>query len=329
MSKEYFPTKMWRKLSAESKGISRESIDYLNTSIIKDYPHIRSVLIIREGAIIYEKYMKGCNEKSVHEVACIFKSFLSAVIGRAITQGIIDNVDERLVDIFKDELPTEMDKRFNQITLRHLLTKSSGLKWPSPSHKFLEEEKVNDIKLPLSLELVNKPGDIFKYKPDPHILYYVIEKLTYEDFLSYADKNLLEILGIKEYSWNTDYFDNACMSLKTRDIAKLGYLYLREGVWESKKLIELDYINESTRKQLCGGIPECNDYGYLWWIHKYSNYKCYYAGGFGGQYLCIVPELDIIFVITSELDGPHQDNKLLIKRFIDMNTFELVNDKVG
>ncbi len=106
--------------------------------------------------------------------------------------------------------------------------------------------------------------------------------------------------------------------MKTRDIAKLGYLYLKNGQWDGKQIISPKYIDEATTIQVDGTHPENKPYGYLWWLTEYSHYQCYYAGGFGGQYLFVIPELELIFVITSDMDRPHPENKLLVKEFLGM-----------
>ncbi len=318
MKKAYYPTKYWKKTSPESKNVNQEIIDSINKMVIKDFSHIKSFIIIKEDTIIYEKYLKDYSENSLHETACIFKSFLSAVIGIALQNCLIESVDKKIIDIFKEEMSENSDENFTKIKLKHLLTKTSGIEWPSPNYEFPENKRYNDIRLPFSLKIKNEPGEVFEYNPDPHILYYIIEKLSGIDFVSYADKNLFSYLGIENYVWNTDFFKRECLLMKTRDIAKLGYLYLKNGLWGEKQIICPEYIKESITKQVDGGEPENTSYGYLWWITEYNNYKCYYACGYGGQYLFIVPELELIFVITSELDEPHPENKLLVKEFLRM-----------
>lgn len=318
MKKTYYPTKYWKKATPESKNINKDIIDNLNKMILNDFSQIKSAIIIKEDAIIYEKYFKGYSEYSLHESACIFKSFLSTVIGTALKNDLIESVDQKITDIFKDEMPEDLDENFKKITVKHLLTKTSGITWPAPDYKFPEDKRYNDIRLPFSLKITDQPGEVFTYKPDPHILYLIIEKLSGLDFVSYADDSLLSYLGISDYVWNTNFYNDECLLMKTRDIAKLGYLYLKNGLWEENQIISPEYINEAITKQVDGSHPENNPYGYLWWITEYSNYKCFYAGGYGGQYLCVVPELELIFVITSDMDRPHPENKFLVKEFLGM-----------
>lgn len=319
----HYPTKCWKKENSEH-NINVEIIHTLNNMIEKDFSHLKSVLIVKKGSIIYEKYLNSYSQDTLYETACMSKSFLSAVIGTAIQKNLIKNLDTKVVDIFSKDVPENIDKNFYKITLKHLLTKTSGIKWPGPNYQFPENEQFNDIRLPFSLKVEDEPGKVFKYKPDPHILIYVIEKLSGMDFISYVDNNLFSKLGIKDYFWNTNFYKDGFLSLKTRDIAKLGYLYLNNGLWENQQLISSEYIQESTSEHVYGNFPESNPYGYLWWVNDIENHKAFHAGGFGGQALYVIPDLQVIFVITSNTDKPHQENKLLAQEFIKRITLDNV-----
>lgn len=316
MTALYYPTKCWKKENPEKYNINEEIILNLNDRIEEDFPHLKSVLIIKEGSIIYEKYLNNHSQDTLQETGCMFKSFLSAVIGIALENKLIDNLETKIVDIFSQDVSENIDKNFCKLTLKHLLTKTSGIKWPGPNYEFPENQRFNDIRLPFSLEIEDEPGKVFKYKPDPHILICVIEKLSGMDFVSYANKNLFSPLGIKDYTWNTNFHKPGFLSMKTRDIAKLGYLYLNNGLWENERLISSEYIKESTSEHVYGDFPESSPYGYLWWINNIENHNAFHAGGFGGQALYVIPDLQLIFVITSNMDKPHQENKLLVNEFV-------------
>lgn len=322
MKEVYYPTKSWKEEIPENHNIKAETIKDLNNRIEQDFTHLKSILIVKSGSIIYERYLKGCSQDTLNETACMSKSFLSAVIGIALKEKLIESVQTNVVDIFSSDIPENIDENFNKITLEHLLTKTSGIKWPGPNYKFPEEEQFNDIRLPFSLKVNDDPGKVFEYKPDPQILIYAIEKLSGIDFVSYADKNLFSPLGIEDYSWNTNFHKEGFLSMKTRDIAKLGYLYLNNGLWENEQIISSEYIQESTEEHVQGIFPESSPYGYLWWIHDLANHKAFHAGGFGGQLLYVIPDLQLIFVITSTMDKSHQENKFLVEEFIRTITSE-------
>jgi CubicO group peptidase (beta-lactamase class C family) len=89
-------------------------------------------------------------------------------------------------------------------------------------------------------------------------------------------------------------------------------LYLREGIWEETRLLSPDYISAATQSQMQGLFPENDRYGYLWWVSEIGRYRTFYASGFGGQHLFVIPELDVVIVVTSTMDRPHLENKTLI-----------------
>lgn len=318
MKTVFYPTKIWKKESPEKHNINEEIIYSLDNKINEEFPHLKSILIVKDDSIIYEKYLNGCSQDTLHEIACMSKSFLSAVIGTALKDKLINDLQTKVVDIFSEDIPEDIDKNFYKITLEHLLTKTSGIKWPGPNYQFPEDQRFNDIRLPFSLKIKDEPGKVFEYKPDPHILIYAIEKLSGIDFVCYADKNLFSPLGIKDYLWNTNFHKNGFLSMRTKDIAKLGYLYLNNGIWDNHQIIASEYIHQSTRGHVYGNFPESSPYGYLWWIDNIENLKAFHAGGFGGQLLYVIPELRLVFVITSSMDRPHQENKLIVKDFVKM-----------
>ncbi len=127
MKKIHYPTKHWKKSTPESKSINQEIIDNLNEMIINEFPQIKSIVVVKEDAIIYEKFFKGYSKHSLHESACMFKSFLSTVIGVALKNELIESVDQNVTDIFSEEIPDDLDVNFKRITIKHLLTKTSGI----------------------------------------------------------------------------------------------------------------------------------------------------------------------------------------------------------
>lgn len=121
--------------------MNQEIIASINKMVIKDFSHIKSFIIIKEDTIIYEKYLKDYSENSLHETACIFKSFLSAVISIALQNCLIESVDKKIIDIFKEEMSENSDENFAKIKLKHFLTNTSGIDWSSPNYEFPENKR--------------------------------------------------------------------------------------------------------------------------------------------------------------------------------------------
>lgn len=325
MKNTYYPTKLWKKDSPENLDIDSKVFQRMLNTIKEDFQHINSVLVIKNDKILFEKYFNGYDRCSLQNTGCIFKSFISAAVGVAIENNIIDSLDTKIVDIFSEVTPNSIDNNMRKITLRHALTKSTGLDWHGPGYYDNTENFLyDDIRLVYDLNVEKEPGKVFKYKLDPHILVYALSQLSGEEFSSYIHTNLLSPLGIVNYQWDTSFQSIERLQMTVRDIAKLGYLYLCQGIWEDTRLIPKDYIIESTKPQISGDFPEQAEYGYLWWNKEISGVKTYYASGFGGQYLFVIPEHNMIFVITSKMDKPHPENKVIVRNFIDDMTNGIV-----
>lgn len=318
MKNIYYPTKIWKETLPEKENIDSKIFENMLNSIKEDFRHINSVIVIKNSNIVFEKYFNGYNRYSLQNTACIFKSFISAAIGTALRDNIIDSLDCKILDIFKPLVPDSIDKGIHKITLKHALTKSTGLDWHSPEYYNNPNNVIyDDIRIAFDLNVISEPGEVFSYKPDPQLLVYALSKLSGKDFMEYIDESLLKPLGIVDYLWDTSFNTIEKLQMTLRDIAKLGYLYLCNGLWEGKTFIPYEYIKESVTPQIHADFPEQADYGYLWWISEVSGVKVYYSSGFGGQYLLIVPEYNMILVITSQIDRPHPENKIIIRNLIN------------
>jgi len=314
----YYPTKLWIESLPEKHDIDPKIFERMLNTIKEDFRHINSLLVIKSGSIIFEKYFNGHNRYSLQNTACIFKSFISAAVGTALKNNIIGSLNERIVDIFKNQVPDSIDESIYKITLKHALTKSTGLNWHSPEYYNNPNNFIyDDIRIVFGLDVISEPGKVFSYKPDPQILVYSLSQLSGEDFVKYIDKNLFKPLGIVDYQWNAGFNTIENLRMTARDMAKLGYLYLCKGTWEDKTIISNDYIIESTMPQISADFPEQGDFGYLWWISELYGNKTYYASGFGGQYLYVIPQYNMIIVITSRMDKPHPENKIIVRNLIE------------
>ena len=283
----------------------------INKMICEDFPHVNGILIMQNNKVLLRENYNGFLNEDLHKVGCIFKSFISALVGIAIEENLIASLDQNFTDFFLDELPGEVDDKFFHLKLQHILTNTSGIQWPAPNEKLPD-----DIQALFKLPIINEPGTIFEYKPDPHIMMLLIENLTNKDFIDYANEKLMEPLGINQYIWEKCYIEDLKISMD--DLIKLGILYLNKGKWKEDTLFSKNYYWESIRPQVTGGFPEKTDYGYYWWVDKYKNVDFYYASGFGGQLLCVIPELNVTAVIVSRMDRPHLENKFIIRNIIEL-----------
>lgn len=287
------------------KAILDESARYLSkTSAL-------SLLVIRNGKLVYEKYY---DDKSLNNIYSVTKSFMSALIGIAIDKGYIgsenDTVQKYLPEYFKDL----SDPRWGQITIRHLLTMTPGFcedldEWTS------SEDWVRET---FTLPLKYDPGTKFQYANSAsHLLSVILTKATGMSTRDFADKYLFGPLGIKSADWGTDpsgfYTGYANLYLKPYDLAKFGWLYYNKGKWDGKQVVPEEWVAKSTKVQYDfnkeSDVGYENGYGYKWWINGGTGYHTFNATGYGGQSITVIPDLGLVVVITSYPGGEYIDDE--------------------
>jgi len=277
------------------------------------FPHLRSLLIVKHGHLVFERYFQSeYGPEDCHELASAVKSFVSALAGVALQQGILDSLDQRLVEFFPEYVTPDTDPQLHEITLRHLLTMTSCLVLPSREETDRAAQGDEWVRFVFRQQVSPQPRLEFAYKPDSLTLSWVLARAGGTSLPEFAAQHLFAPLGIAEFSWTPPNW----AALKPRDMAKLGYLYLDKGQWENKQVIPAEFVEQSTREQVKGGHPEGYGYGYYWWIAADQEHPAFYAGGFGGQYIYVVPTLDAVVVTTSKLDRPHLENRRLIMEHV-------------
>ncbi len=285
-----------------------------------------SLLIVRHGELVYEKYFRSyLKPEDAVQVRSVTKSLFSALVGIAMDQGLLDSLDHKVSEYFPEFFYPDTDPRMKQVTLRHLLTMSSGFLWTELGPR--QDRWMNSsnwVEAAINLSFNEDPGTLFNYcTANTQILSGILTKLTGKRLRNYAQENLFTPLGIPEnrWSWGMDEagyaFGGFGMNLRLRDMARFGYLYLNEGYWDGKQLISAQWVQESTRAQINTGYGPA--YGYLWWIHPGSDFPSYEAQGSGGQSIYIIPGLDMVVVVTGNASGagaPEDPGPLIYEYFM-------------
>jgi CubicO group peptidase (beta-lactamase class C family) len=300
-SKMYWPTHGWKTSSPEEQGIAADRIERLADYIHKDLPLTTSMLLVRHGYVVFEFY-KSNDKYARRDVWSITKSFLSALIGIALSKGYIQSIDQRVIDYFPECKSGVLNPDVNRISIRHLLTMSSGM-----SSDVIDSTVSTDI---FSKPLWHQPGERFFYNNlDAQLLSIILTKTTGLTAFEFAKKNLFSVMGINDVSWSSQKMLEATYSdggfgiqISTTDSAKLGLLYLNQGVWERMQIVAAEWVTNSTQRQI--EVPKTDwyfieNYGYLWWIRSIHSHNSYTALGAGGQYIYVVPDLDVVAVVTS------------------------------
>lgn len=316
---DYWPTKSWRTSSPEKQGIDAKQLKQINDSVREELLKISSVLVVRNGYIVFEEYYSG-NENDLRTLWSATKSITSALIGIVLKKGNIDSIDQKLVSFFPDYVEEDTDPQFNKITIRHLLTMTAGF-----SRSFEGLTSLNPIKSAFRISLDSEPGINAAYNSTAsHLLSGIINKTTGLNALEFGKKYLFEPLGIYNMKWDSDpqgnYYGGYGLQLSSRDMVKIGYLHLKNGKWDKKQILTEEWVKESTQKQSEGGLKSYNrfineSYGYQWWVTSIEGHSAYYAFG-GGPFIYIINDLNVIIVITSDSWNVATKNKDIIERLV-------------
>jgi CubicO group peptidase (beta-lactamase class C family) len=219
-------------------------------------------------------------------------------VGIAISNGYLISADQKLLDFFPEYVNDELNPNAYKITLRDLLTMSDGISHWEMDFVFTQTK--------LKASFRAEPGtESFYNGMSPQIISMIITKATGIKAYDFARKHLFDRIGITDAYWEDfgKYSRGAYgLSLTTRDMAKFGYLYLNMGKWNQDSIIPSDWVKLSTTCQIVNHqfTEYFRDYGFYWWIHPVDKYYSYYAEGYGGQFIVVIPELDIVTVITSD-----------------------------
>jgi len=304
--RDYWPTVEWRVSSLEEHCLDPQKVERAAWYLENNYA-TRSLLIVRHGELVYEKYFRSISkpERAV-AIYSVTKSVLSALVGIALDQGVLDSLDHTVIEYFPEYFYPQTDPRMAQVTLRDLLTMSAGFLWAENGP--IEAEWLasdNWVEAAINLEFSEQPGTVFTYSSaNTQLLSAILTQLTGEPLRDYAQRNLFTPLGIPDnrWHWTTDNQGYAiggfAMHLRPRDMARFGYLYLNQGYWDGQQIISPEWVQQSTSSQIDTGGGD--DYGYLWWIHPWPDQPAFEALGYGGQSIYVAPSLDLVVVVTSE-----------------------------
>lgn len=308
----------WKTSDPAAQGMDPAGLAKMDAHVRAALPHVRTILIARHGRLVLESYYNGGTADELQNIQSMTKSVTSALVGIAIKQGRL-TLDQKVLDFFP-EITSPRDPRVRAMTVRHLLTMSSGIREGPPQWDKTDDRPAVSA---LMQSLDAGPGVKFNYSGyASHILATVISRATHKTFWEFADTNLFRPLGISKVVW---YKDEGGMELgcgsslwKATDLLKFGQLYLDEGRWNGVQRIPKSFVEESGKAHLTGDFFGTHiSYGYLWFTDTISGHRTYHAAGYGGQYLLVAPDLDLVVLCTSDWRQPeYPEHYALIKDFV-------------
>jgi CubicO group peptidase (beta-lactamase class C family) len=303
----------WQFSTPEAEGLDRGVLSGLDAYIAqKRYRLVNSVLVVKNGKIVFEKYYNGYNEHHRNNIKSIWKSILSIVTGICLTRGLLPGLDEPV----SRYLPQFAEKRhmFHKLmTIRHLLTMSSGIYWHGGIHyhcPMLEQMKrTNDwIAHIADVAMQDVPGRQFRYKEwDVLLLSAVISRATGKTAYDIAKEYLYDPLDIASGAWSqspcgvsyTVLQNEEQSDLSARDLAKIGLLFLNDGVFNGRQIVSSEFVEQALQPAFTNtGIDPGtanSSYGFLWWLFP-DQYGC---RGYGGQEINVIPDKHFVSVIQA------------------------------
>ena len=314
---QYFPTDGWRTSTPEEQGMDSNKLAQMLSAVQQKHLSLHSLLVIRNGYIVSETYFGAFTQDTPHQLYSVTKSFIATLIGIAIDKGAIDRTDHRILDFFPEDTIENLDQYKQAITLENLLTMRAGLDWQEGDPAYMALAQSPDwVKFMLDKPMVQPPGTWFNYCSGcSHLLSAILEQTTGMNTLDFAKQNLFQPLGITNVTWDTDAqgipIGGWGLQLTPRDMAKLGYLYLYNGIWERDQIVSGDWVNRATQTHT--ETDSELGYGYQWWT--YPSLSGYAALGMGGQTVFVIPRSDLVIVTTADMDN-HDEIFQLIEQYI-------------
>lgn len=313
----------WEISSLEKEGVETgkitEMIEILSNGNMKD---IHSVLIVKNGKLVLEEYFYGYTRHDTHYMMSVSKSISSLLIGIAIDQRKIKDIEQKIYEFFPSYQDIGWDDLKKEICLKHVLNMTAGLDWnywdyPDHDPRSSSQAMIRSddwIRFVLERDMVAPPGKDFAYSNGLSMLLgEILRNATGEYADTFAEKYLFNPLGISEFRWQKGQggIMNTAWGLKLRprDMAKIGYMMLKKGRWNDHQIVSSSWVDKSTKKQSEGDKLLSSGYGFQWWLGSPfvndKNFELFCAAGKGGQYIMVCPELDLITVFTSK-EEEHQ-----------------------
>ena len=314
----------WEISSLQDEGIDPGKINELMLDILNgNIREIHSVLIIKNGRLVLEDYFYGYARNQTHHLMSVTKSITSILIGIGRDQNKIPGIDRKIYEFFSSYKDISWDDQKNEIRLKHLLTMTAGLDWSAweypdtdirdSTHAMTRSD--DWIKFVLGRKAIDTPGKNFVYSNGLTMLLGEILRNTtslYAD--KFAKEYLFDPLGISDFSWQKlpdgTIITAWGLKLKPRDMAKIGFMMLKDGKWQGRQIVSSTWVKESTKAHVEEDILLGSGYGYQWWRGRTfinnKNIETFYAAGKGGQYIFVCPALDLVSVFTSKyIDNPN------------------------
>jgi|AntRauTorcE11898_2_1112593.scaffolds.fasta_scaffold04107_5 CubicO group peptidase (beta-lactamase class C family) len=271
---------------------------------------VRSLLIQQNGERLLEQYYHGMQPGRKMNTKSASKSIISLLVGIAVEEGIINSIDDPIAQYLPEYFEDISNEKKQAITVKNLLTMRSGLETTS-FHNYGRWVTSDDwVRYVLEQPMIKEPGGEWAYSTgSSHLLSVIITKTSGMSTRAFANKYLFRPMNIEVGGWDHDpqgyYMGGNNLALSSEAMMKIGQMLLNGGTWNGKRIISELWMNDSFKSYTRSNYNPYN-YGYLWWNRPVAGHKVYFAWGYGGQYIFMIPDLDAVVVILSSLNTATQ-----------------------
>jgi CubicO group peptidase (beta-lactamase class C family) len=272
----------------------------------------KSFMVCKDDKITKDEYFPVGDSALPRDIRSVTKSVISTLVGIAIDKGYIQSEDQKIGDYLRP-LNSNIDEAKANIKISDLLSMSSGIDGNDLSNVSEYENwrnAPNQLSYTLAKTVIHMPGEAFMYNSGAsHLLSIILTQATGMSTFQFAKENLFQPLNIDDHYWERDkqgnYNGSAGLYLTPHDMLKIGQLYLKKGMYNGVRIVSEEWINKvSSFKITTNNIePFGPGYGYLWWIGNAHQHNYFFANGYGGQFIVVVPDLNLIVVATNNWSG--------------------------
>ncbi len=304
-----WPTQRWSVATPEEHGMDSSALAALvDFGAAHD---MDSIVVTRHGKLVAEAYYAPFKPGMRHRMYSATKAVVGMLTGIAIEQGKLKGTDQSVVSFFDESKVANADGRKKAVTVQNLLDMTSGIEWAEPLRDGPPQSMQRMMrsgdwpKFVLDQPMAQEPGSGFNYNSGgTHVLAAILSRKTGTGVDDYAVNSIFQPLGIADYKWDKDPQGLAIggwgLYLQTRDMAKLGYLYLRGGAWEGTQVVPHDWVNRVYAAKVPMNLSPNEDwrYGDLWWTLPAR--QAYMMVGYHSQIILVMPKTDVVVAVTGQ-----------------------------
>ncbi|MFO7848290.1 MAG: serine hydrolase [Balneolaceae bacterium] len=266
---------------------------------------VESVMVEKNGEIIAQQFMGRMNPNRPTNIKSASKSIISLLVGIAIREGYLEGVDQPIGEFFEDYFEQNPDPEKEAITIGDLITMRGGLESTSIRNYGRWVVSGNWYRYVLNGEMVGEPGGRMIYSTgSTHLLSVILTRTTGMSTREFGNRYLFGPMNINLGGWDRDpqgyYFGGNNMAMSPADMLKIGRMMMNMGEWQGEQIVPQEWILDSVKTYTRSNFNPY-DMGYLWWQRPVNGYDAIFAWGHGGQYIMMIPELDVVIAVTSNL----------------------------